>query len=105
MEQTMDRNIVYPGAIPLDTDLLSINRNTMLALGFLMRAAFGTDTAVDGLVCRPTFPASMSVEVGSGSIIQLAVIDTTPYGSLDADAKNPLMKMGTNISPQIFTLQ
>ena len=31
----MDRNIVYPGSIPLDTDLLTVNRNTMIALGYL----------------------------------------------------------------------
>jgi hypothetical protein len=37
----MDRNIVYPGSIPLDTDLLSVNRNTMIGLGFLARAILG----------------------------------------------------------------
>ncbi len=33
----MDRNIVYPGAIPLDTDLLSVNRNAMIALVYRLR--------------------------------------------------------------------
>ena len=32
----MDRTIVYPGSIPLDTDLLRLNRNTMVALGAVM---------------------------------------------------------------------
>ncbi len=46
----MDRNLVYPGAIPLDTDILSLNRNAMVALGFLAQACLGTNTVVDGLV-------------------------------------------------------
>ncbi len=45
----MDRIIVYPGAIPLDTDLLNTNRNVMIALHALISATLGTATAVDGL--------------------------------------------------------
>jgi hypothetical protein len=101
----MDRNIVYPGAIPLDTDLLSINRNTMIALGFLMRATLGSGTVVDGLACTPTLPASMSVQVMPGSLIQMSVVDATPYGSLSADITDPLVKMGINIASQSFQLQ
>jgi hypothetical protein len=101
----MDRIIVYPGAIPLDTDLLSINRNTMIALGFLMRATLGTGTVVDGLACTPTVPASMSVQVMPGSLIQMSVVDATPYGSLSADTADPLVKMGINLVPQYFELQ
>lgn len=100
----MDRNIVYPGAIPLDTDILSVNRNTMLALGFLMRATLGTQISIDGLACTPTLPTSMSIQVGAGSLTQLAVVDGTPYGSLSADSVDPLVKMGINLSPQYFTL-
>jgi glycine rich protein len=101
----MDRIIVYPGAIPLDTDLLSINRNTMIALGFLMRATLGTGTVVDGLACTPTVPASMSVQVMPGSLVQMSVVDATPYGSLSADTADPLVKMGINLVPQYFVLQ
>jgi hypothetical protein len=104
-EHPMDRNIVYPGAIPLDSDLLSINRNTMIAIGYLMRATLGTNTAIDGLNCSPTLPASMSVQVGPGSIVQMSVVDTTSYGSLGADASDPLMKMGINVVTQFFELQ
>jgi hypothetical protein len=101
----MDRNIVYPGAIPLDTDLLSINRNTMIALGFLMRATLGTGVVADGLACTPTAPTSMSVQVMPGSLIQMSVVDTTPYGSLAADTADSLVKMGINITSQYFQLQ
>lgn len=101
----MNRNIVYPGAIPLDTDLLSINRNAMVALGFLISATIGTNTAVDGLACTPTFPNSMSVQVGPGSLTQMSVVDASPYGSLSADNTDPLVKMGINLIAQLFELQ
>jgi hypothetical protein len=100
----MDRNIVYPGSIPLDTDLLSLNRNTMVALGYLAQAVLGTGTVVDGLVCSPTSPPSMTITVGPGSIFQFSMIDALPYGSLSADTTDPLVKFGINISSNSFTL-
>ncbi len=101
----MDRNIVYPGAIPLDTDLLSINRNTMIALGFIMRATLGTGIVADGLACTPTLPPSMSVQIGPGSLTQLSVVDENGYGSLLADTADQLIKMGINLAAQNFALQ
>ncbi len=74
----MDRQIVYPGSIPLDTDLLSLQRNAMVALGYLAQATLGSSTVVDGLACSPTAPASLTVSVGPGSITSLSVIDATP---------------------------
>ena len=100
----MDRNLVYPGGIPLDSDLLATNRNAMVAIGALAQAVLGTGTFVDGLPCTPTSPASMSVTVGPGSISQLSVVDTLPYGSLPADPTDALVKMGINLSPTSFTL-
>ena len=35
----MDRNIVYPASIPLDTDILTLNRNTMIGLGYLLQGS------------------------------------------------------------------
>ena len=100
----MDRNIVYPGSIPLDTDLLSSNRNAMVALGALMRAVLGTATVVDGLAVAPTVPASMVVAVGPGSITQLATLDAASYGALAADTASALVKMGVNLAASGFTL-
>jgi hypothetical protein len=100
----MDRIIVYPGAIPLDTDLLSINKNTMIGLGFLAQAVLGTNTVVDGLACQPTTPASMRVTIGAGSITQFASIDSLPYGSIPADTGAAVIKMGINPRPTTLTL-
>jgi hypothetical protein len=100
----MNRNIVYPGAIPLDSDLLSLNRNTMIALGYLAQLVIGTSTVVDGLACTPTTPASLNITVGSGSITQLSVVDALAYGSLAADTTDPLIKMGINLESTSFTI-
>lgn len=91
----MDRVIVYPGAIPQDTDVLWTNRRAMIAIGYALQAAFGTGTLVDGLACTPTSPATLTVNVGLGSIISLEEVDPNAYGSLSADT-NPLVKMGIN---------
>lgn len=99
----MDRNIVYPSSIPLDTDILSINRNTMVGLGFLVQAVLGTNTVVDGLACQPTSPASLGVTIGPGSITQLGPVDSLAYGSLAADLGDSLMKMGINVGSTTFT--
>jgi hypothetical protein len=100
----VDRQIVYPGSIPLDTDLLSTQRNTMIALGYLAQAALGSGIVVDGLACSPTAPASLTVTMGPGSISSLNVIDSGPFGSLSADSTDPLVKMGIAIKPTSFTL-
>lgn len=100
----MDRNIVYPGSIPLDTDLLETNRHAMVALGALMRAVLGTDPVADGLAVVPTVPASLAVLVNPGSLTALATVDGTAYGSLAADTASALVKMGVNLEPTQFTV-
>jgi len=77
----------------------------MIALGFIVKATMGTDTVVDGLACMPTNPASMTIQIGPGSITQFDVVDRTPYGSMAADISDPLLKIGINLSGQTFDLQ
>lgn len=98
----VDRVIVYPSAIPQDTDLLNTNKNVMVAFGYLMQAILGTSTFVDGLACTPTIPASMSVLVGGGSIYSLEQIDATAYGSLAADTSDQIVKQGIVIGDTTF---
>ena len=100
----MDRQIVYAGSIPLDTDLLSVQRNTMIALGQLAQMVLGTTSVADGLACTPTQPASMSVSVGPGSITQVGPIDATAFGALPPLASNPLVRLGINIASTSFSL-
>lgn len=96
----MDRRIVYPGAIPLDLDLLEPQRNTEIALGYLMQAAFGTTTIIDGLAVSQQASPNMTVQVGPGSIIASTAVDTAgvAFGSLPVDTTN-LVKIGVNKLP------
>ena len=98
-----DRVIVYPAAIPQDTDILNTNRNMMIALGHLAQATFGTGTVFDGLACTQTTSPSNQVSVAPGTVIANEVVDTSSYGSL-ASNSNPLVKIGVNIAPTLFTI-
>jgi hypothetical protein len=100
----MDRNIVYPGSIPLDTDLLTVNRNAMIGIGFLAQAILGTNTVVDGLICSPTSPNSLSIVVGPGSITQIGLVDLSAYGSIPADTSDLVVKMGINMGTTAFSV-
>ena len=100
----MDRQIVYPGGIPLDTDILNIERSVMVALGYLAQAVLGTATVADGLACQATLPPSMNVVVGPGSITQFGAVDTLPFGSLPAEPTEPLVRIGVNLGSANFAL-
>lgn len=100
----MDRQIVYPGSIPLDTDLLLLQRATMTALGALAQAVLGTTVVIDGLGCTPTTPPSLSVAVAPGSLFQPSVIDATGYGSLASVTGQSIVKAGINTATTILTL-
>jgi hypothetical protein len=100
----MDRSIVYPGSIPLDTDILGLNRNAMTGIGALTAAVLGSGVVVDGLACTATSPASFVVNVAPGSITQLTALDATAYGSLGADTADQIVKSGINLQTTSFTL-
>jgi hypothetical protein len=100
----VDRQVVYPGEIPLDTDFLDAQREAMIAIGYLAQAVLGTGPIADGLSCTATVPASMTVAIGAGSVTQFGVVDTTSYGSLPALPTSPLLKMGINLTPTNFAL-
>lgn len=101
----MDKRPVYPGAIPLDLDALQPQRNIEILAGFIMQAAFGTGTLIDGLSVIQTTVPSMAVSVGPGAVITLTTVDTlvTGFGSLTVDNTTPLVKMGINTSSTIMS--
>ena len=98
----MDRQIVYPGSIPLDTDFLQVQRNVMIALGVLTRAVLGTDLVVDGLACAPG--AGLAAIVGPGSVTTFSVVDQAAFGSLGADGRG-LCKTGQVLVNTLLTVQ
>lgn len=90
----MDRLIVYPGAIPLDTDMLYTNQFGMFGLAKLAEAVLGTSTIVSGLAVTPTAPASLNVYVGEGQIYKLAALEPSIYSTLPQDLAHQVMKQG-----------
>lgn len=88
----MDRQIIYPGAIPLETDLLNTNKYGMLGLSKLAAAILGTSTMLNGLACVPDSPASLNVSVAPGEIYSLQNIDGTAYSSLAADTTHQIVR-------------
>lgn len=100
----MDRQIVYAGAIPLETDLLNTNKNVMIALAKLSSAVLGTSTVVNGFAVTPTSPASLQVNVAPGEIYSMASIDASAYSSLAADTTHQIMKQGIVLDSQALTL-
>lgn len=100
----MDRPIVYPSEVLTDGILLTSEQNTMVALGYALQAALGTSTLVDGLALTPTTVASMTLNIGPGSIIAFSTLEATAYGSLSADTVDSIVKMGVNTTTTQVTL-
>ncbi|WNM08196.1 hypothetical protein RI056_15060 [Komagataeibacter nataicola] len=79
----MDRQIVYPAQIPLDSDLLNAQRNAFVGLGHLAGMAYGENTvSAGGFACTPG--AGLTVTIAPGSLLAAGVVDTTAYGTLAA---------------------
>jgi hypothetical protein len=98
----MDRQIVYAGAIPLDTDMLSVERNVLVAIGFLAQATFGTGPVFDGLACTP-IAGQLAVSVGPGSGVSILPLDPNGFGSL-GPANASIAALGCNLQPVELTL-
>ncbi|MDQ0124715.1 hypothetical protein J2W17_003669 [Pseudomonas lini] len=90
----MDRVTIYPGAIPLETDLLGTNKNVMIALSKLSAAMLGTGTVANGFAVAPTGPASLQVVAAPGEIYNLQNVDGTAYSSIAADTTHQVVKQG-----------
>lgn len=98
----MDRQIVYPGQIPLETDVLGVNKDAYVGLAKLAGAVLGSGPLVNGLACSPTSPAGMSVIVGAGEIYALEATDQTAYSSLGTDSHG-ILKQGISPDPVQLT--
>lgn len=99
----MDRQIVYPGAIPLEVDLLNSNKYALVGLSKLAAAILGTSTMLNGLACVPDAPASLNVSVGAGEIYSLQNVDGTAYSSLAADTAHQILKQGIRMDAGLLS--
>lgn len=82
----MDRVIVLPDELPMDTDVLRSQKNALVAISKIMEAILGANNGAYGLTCVPTIPASLQVVINPGQLYQLLPVDSTSYGALSADA-------------------
>jgi hypothetical protein len=98
----MDRQTIYFGQIPLETDLLHAQQNALVALAKLSSGVLGTPTAVNGFTCTPTNPASLNVVLTAGEIYQLENLEATAWSSLPANTAYSIVKQGVQLGNQIF---
>lgn len=99
----MDRRIVYPSSIPLDTDILGAEKNALLGLGYALQDILGPTTVAAGLACTPTGPATMQVQIAPGRIYSLQNVDNTAYGSIAADTTHQVMKQGISMDSVLLS--
>lgn len=90
----MDRILIWPGQLVLETDALQQARNVMEGLAWAIRAMIGVGTVVDGLTVGPNSPAALNVLVQPGAIYSLQNLDSTAYSSLSSDTTDQIMKQG-----------
>lgn len=98
----MDRVIVWPGAIPLEDDVLNTNRNVLVALAMLVQDILGSSTLAAGLACTPG--TGLTVSIAAGRIYALANLDSTAYSSLAADTTHQVMKQGVLLDPATLSV-
>jgi hypothetical protein len=98
----MDRQTIYFGQIPLETDLLHAEQNTMVAFAKTAAAFLGTNTVVNSFTCTPTTPASLNVLLTAGEIYQLEDLEATAWPSLAANTQYEILKQGIQLAPATF---
>ena len=98
----MDRQIIYAGAIALDTDQLLQSRNSMIGLGYLAKMLIGdVGSYADGFECLPA--TGLSISLAAGSLTFATVVDAGYVGALPPNG-DPLLKTGINTSPVVIVL-
>lgn len=100
----MDRNIYYPGQVPLSAQFLLSERDKMVAVARFAETVMGSLSVAAGLGCIPTIPTSLSVQVGAGELLTMAALDAIPFGALASDTAHVILKQGFNLDPTTLTL-
>lgn len=98
----MDRRTIYRNQVPLQEDILQLQRNALEGLGLFARDLLGDSPAVAGFACTATSPASMAVNVAPGRIYQLSSLEAADWGVLagtgglpaDVVADHKIVKQG-----------
>ncbi|WP_256138549.1 hypothetical protein [Komagataeibacter swingsii] len=98
----MDRQIVYPAQIPLDSDQLNAQRNAYVGLGQLAAMAYGWATvSASGFACTPG--SGLALVIAPGSLLAPGVVDASAYGTLAAVA-SALVRQYVSRDPVTLTV-
>lgn len=89
----MNRHLVYPGQIPLETDLLNVAKDSYVGLAKLVEAMLGTSPLLAGFATTQTSVPSMTVQIAAGQIYSQQTVDATDYSSLGTDTAT-IVKQG-----------
>jgi len=104
----MDRQTIYAGQVPLETDLLKTQQNTMVAVAQMLQTILGqgtlfpttsATTLVDSFTCTPTTPATLNIVLTPGNIYQMEDLEQSTWSSLPQNLATTIMKQGILLSP------
>jgi len=98
----MDRQTVYPLAIPYETDFLSAQRFAQEGLGLLAMDLLGAGPVAVGLGCAPTSPASLAIVISPGRLYQTAFLDAAAYGTITGANPAGGLAADTNVNHEIL---
>jgi len=95
----MNRHLVYPGQIPLETDLLNVAKDAYVGQAKLAEAMVGSTPVLAGFAVTPTSPASLTVQIAPGQIYLPQELDPSDYSSLGEDTST-VIKQGLALTAQ-----
>lgn len=100
----MDRQVIYPGQVPLETDLLKTNQNVMVGLAKVCEALFGTAGVAVGFGTTQTVVPSLAVLVAPGEVYMQQNLESSAISSLPQDLAHSIVKQGIALDAQTLAL-
>lgn len=108
----MDLQAVYRDQIPYESDVLLMQLDAREGLGLFAKDIIGGSTAIAGLACVPTSPASLAVKVGPGRIYTLGSYLQADLGKLlgtggvsaDTAADHQILLQGLHRDTETFAM-
>lgn len=88
----MDRGLVYPGQVPMETDILFLYRSAMVSFAKMSALMVGSNGILNNCPCVPG--TGLSIAFGPGEIYQSDNIDTTAFSTIPADSVHQIIKQG-----------
>jgi hypothetical protein len=85
----MDRRTIYFQQGFQDVDFLLAERYGYEAIGLLAMDLLGSSTLVSGMVCSPSSPAALTVQISPGRIYSVQTLEPTAWGGINSQGGLP----------------